>query len=148
MPGASFLLPLLLLLPHADPRRRNEQVFISVQDLATAHLNALTSPAAAGHRYILSGGRLSYDDIVDLARKAVPEMAHRWVKPEEVPVMRLPALDTQRGEKDLGFKCELMSVEVDELQLTQSLADTSAEDTIAAFAKQLFSLEAEGKRGA
>ncbi|ORY92502.1 hypothetical protein BCR35DRAFT_348890 [Leucosporidium creatinivorum] len=105
-------------------------VFISVHDLAGAHLNALTSPASFGHRYILSGGRLTYDNIVDLARKAVPEMAHRWIKPEGVPVMSLPTLDSESAERDLGFKY------------------TSAEDTVAAMARQLFALEAEAKDAA
>lgn len=53
------------------------QAFVNVLDVAKAHISALTNPVAAGKRYLLVAGPLTYDDIVSKVSKLYPEQAGR-----------------------------------------------------------------------
>lgn len=37
--------------------------WVDVRDVARAHVNALVTPAAAGERWIVNGGKASYEDV-------------------------------------------------------------------------------------
>lgn len=114
-------------------------------DVAKAHISALIAPEAAGKRYLLVGGPMSFKDIVAYAQKAVPNQASRWSLPKELEKReeKEVKVDASPAEKDLGFKCEsnggrrIRRRRVDPHGPT---ADTSAEETVKAFAEQLLSL--------
>ncbi|ALN73741.1 NAD-dependent epimerase/dehydratase family protein [Aureimonas sp. AU20] len=53
---------------------------VDVRDVAAAHVAALTHPAAAGRRFIVSGGALSLMDIADELRASFPQLARRMPK--------------------------------------------------------------------
>jgi nucleoside-diphosphate-sugar epimerase len=83
--------------------------FVDVRDVAKAHIGALKNPDAAGRRYLLVGGRFSYEEAAKAIAKAVPEAASRFPSVEGAPFSPLFKVDSSAAEKDFGFKCELPS---------------------------------------
>ncbi len=59
---------------------------VDVRDVAELHLLAMTSPAAAGERFLGSGAFLWYSDIARIIRDGMPDIA------EQVPTRRMPDL--------------------------------------------------------
>ncbi|KAK0385632.1 hypothetical protein NLU13_6809 [Sarocladium strictum] len=85
-------------------------VWVSVQDVALAHLRALEVPEASGGRYLLAAGVYCNQEIADVARKVAPK--HEASIPRGVPGRREAdthfGVDAQRTECVLGIKWQSM----------------------------------------
>lgn len=52
-------------------------VYTDVRDLAEAHLKAVTTPEASGKRFVICAGQVSSQEIADLLRGSIAELAER-----------------------------------------------------------------------
>ncbi|KAI5478174.1 ketoreductase [Pseudohyphozyma bogoriensis] len=97
--------------------------YVNVIDIAKAHVGAIVhNKVASGKRYLLIAGRHSRPEAARLAAKAVPEMAHRFPSIAGAPFAPAYNFDSKAAEEDFGFTY------------------IGYEETIAAWAKQIFSL--------
>lgn len=74
-----------------------------MRDLAIAHTEALTNPAAANQRFLVGTGYLSYKRIVDLLRERMPELGNRLAK-EGASHPLEPLLDDSKTKELLHFQ--------------------------------------------
>lgn len=103
----------------------------------------MTKPVAAGKRYILASGRISFEEVARLAVKAVPELASRIVSAAGAPFAESFLFDGSDAERDLGIKCGLNCTSMyraARLTSSPSLADATLEECTAKFAKQVAAL--------
>ncbi|RSL41763.1 hypothetical protein CEP53_012572 [Fusarium sp. AF-6] len=81
-------------------------VWVSVQDVALAHLKALQVPEAGGERYLLAAGVYCNQEIADVARKTAGE--HKAKIPRGSPGSRQAdthfGIDASETERVLGIK--------------------------------------------
>jgi NADPH-dependent methylglyoxal reductase len=79
--------------------------FVNVSDVAKAHVAALTSPSAAGKRYLVSAGPFNNTEVGHLMAKAVPGQAHRIPHTDGAPFATAFKIDSAPSVQDLGIKC-------------------------------------------
>ncbi|ORY92490.1 hypothetical protein BCR35DRAFT_348878 [Leucosporidium creatinivorum] len=96
--------------------------FVNVVDVARAHTLAAQTPIAAGKRYGMAAGYVTYEEIGRVAAEAVPDHAYCWPHTEGKQAEPLVHFESSTVEKDLGFKY------------------IGLEETVASFARQMFSL--------
>jgi len=104
--------------------------YTDVRDIATAHIKAATLPEAAGQRFVICAGKISSQEISDMLRKDIPELAERT--PEGTP-----------GKDTLGenaFDCSSAKAEK-----VLGLTFRSKEETFVELAKQLLEIEKQEK---
>ncbi|KAM0756045.1 NAD-P-binding protein [Meredithblackwellia eburnea MCA 4105] len=79
--------------------------YVNVRDVAEAHVKAVTSPAAAGKRYLLIGGRYSMERNAYLLAQYFPEHKERipLVTEEEAEFRPTLTVDSESARKDLGL---------------------------------------------
>jgi nucleoside-diphosphate-sugar epimerase len=99
-----------------------------IQDIATAHISAITSPEASGQRFIICGGQISSQQISDILRKDISQLADRT--PEGTP-----------GKDGLGENAFICSSEKAKKFL--ELTFRSKEETFVDLAKQLLHIEGQ-----
>lgn len=78
---------------------------VDVRDLATAHVNALSTKEAGGHRFLISSpGYWSYQALSEQVRKQFPALASRIPKGNPGQDIKKPiaVLDSSKAEKILG----------------------------------------------
>lgn len=79
---------------------------VDVRDVASAHIAAMTTPEAAGKRYLLlaDGPSITFLDVADVLRERFGELAAK-VPTEEAPGEELPPLviHNERAKRELGF---------------------------------------------
>lgn len=80
--------------------------FVDVQDVAKAHIGALTTPEAQGKRYLLVGGQFNYEEAAKAIVKAVPEAEKAFPHVEGKAFAPSFAVDASAAEKAFGFTCE------------------------------------------
>ncbi|KAM0756030.1 NAD-P-binding protein [Meredithblackwellia eburnea MCA 4105] len=79
--------------------------YVNVRDVAEAHVKAVTSPAAAGKRYLLIGGRYSNEKNAFLLAQFFPEHKERIPTVTEEEAKFEPTLETdgESARRDFGF---------------------------------------------
>lgn len=109
-PNFATVHPLSLFSPNAANAdtvlSASQQHMVDVEDVARAHYGAVTKPAAAGKRYLVSGGRFNYDEVARLAVQACPELANKLPKVEKKPLPPSFMYDGKPAEEVFGFKCK------------------------------------------
>lgn len=80
--------------------------FVDVRDCALALVKAVTTPAAAGKRYLLISGEFSHARIAQILRASLPQYASRIPEMTDAEAVfpPHPKFDTKAAELDLGFK--------------------------------------------
>jgi dihydroflavonol-4-reductase len=96
-PGTSGELLLRLLSGAVPLAPRLSFSLVDVRDVAEAHVMAMTSPEAGGHRHILSEREMSILELAEVLRRHFPELAHRLPR-REAPdwLVRLAGLFDRR----------------------------------------------------
>ncbi|KAK9474341.1 uncharacterized protein V1510DRAFT_401428 [Dipodascopsis tothii] len=83
-------------------------LWVDVRSVAQAHVRALTAPASAGQRYLVSKTRYSWSQVVGIIEREFPELAPRLpTGPRDVPPAGLDVffgLDGSKAERDLGVE--------------------------------------------
>lgn len=105
-------------------------VYTDVRDLAQAHLNAITTPAASGKRFIICAGQVSSQEIVDFLREKFE------VLKERTPV-------GVNGGNKLDPNAYICSNE--QAKKVLGVSFRSKEETFVDLAKQLLEIEAKEK---
>ncbi|KAI9673130.1 MAG: methylglyoxal reductase (NADPH-dependent) gre2 [Caeruleum heppii] len=78
--------------------------FVDVRDVAEAHLRAYECPDAAGQRYFIVSDNYSYQQVVDIIRKKVPELKHRTPEGQGgAPLPETYKVSNEKVKKDLGM---------------------------------------------
>jgi nucleoside-diphosphate-sugar epimerase len=102
--------------------------FCDVRDVALAYLKAYEVPEAANQRFLVAGGRYSYQMVCDIIRRVIPEIRNKV--PEGTPGsgigMDVYNIDTSKSQKVLGLSYKT---------LDECITDT---------AKSLYALEKAG----
>ena len=101
-------------------------VYTGVKDLTEAHILAATIPEASGQRFIICEGQISSQEISDILRKNIPELAERT--PVGIPGgnkldPNAYTCSSAKAEKELGIRFR------------------SKEETFVELAKQLLEIE-------
>jgi nucleoside-diphosphate-sugar epimerase len=79
--------------------------YADVRDIATAHLLAYTTPAAANQRYMISNAPYSYQIFCDIIRKNFPDLAATTPEGDaNKPLPPVYQLDTSKSITELGLK--------------------------------------------
>ncbi|KAI9672906.1 MAG: methylglyoxal reductase (NADPH-dependent) gre2 [Trizodia sp. TS-e1964] len=107
-------------------------LYTDVRDLATAHLNALTNAEAANKRFLVCAGRVASQEIADILRSNIPELAER------VPVGK-PGSD--------GLEAGAMKIDNSRVRELLGVSFTSVESTFADLGKQCIELEKKEAAG-
>ena len=103
-------------------------VYADVRDVAEAHVRAAEEEEAGGQRFVVSNGQVSSQNIADVLRAGIPELAERT--PEGV-----------RGGNPLSKN--MYSLKATKVKTVLDLEMRSIEETFVDLGKQL--LEIEGK---
>ncbi|EPS38135.1 hypothetical protein H072_8144 [Dactylellina haptotyla CBS 200.50] len=75
--------------------------FVDVRDVADAHIKALQVEEAKGQRFLNCGGYFTWEEVIDILRKAYPENEYPAPTGEEAP---LAVFDTKKSIEVLGLK--------------------------------------------
>ncbi|KAI9727206.1 MAG: hypothetical protein M1834_008466 [Cirrosporium novae-zelandiae] len=75
--------------------------YVHVRDVAEAHVKALNPNIKNGSKYLLSGPKVSWKDIVDILQKKYPKV--NWKLKADTPGASWPT-DTTKAEMELGMK--------------------------------------------
>jgi nucleoside-diphosphate-sugar epimerase len=79
--------------------------FADVRDVALAHVLAYEKDAAAGQRYLISGGSYMYQWIADIIRAKFPELESKTPKGNTgASLPSVYSVDTSKASKELGIK--------------------------------------------
>ncbi|KAF2135654.1 uncharacterized protein K452DRAFT_346791 [Aplosporella prunicola CBS 121167] len=83
-------------------------LFVDVRDLALAHALAVESPAAAGQRFFLVGGKFSNKEIVQIIAAEFPELRAKLpegdaLKPGDYPERGSYGFDSSKAKEVLGL---------------------------------------------
>lgn len=113
-------------------------IVVDVRDVAAAHVAAMVSPQAGGHRYPMGNGTYSLMDMARILKTAMPDRAHKMPR-LEVPdwLVRLAAFvdrDIRGNLAELGVVKRADASDAEQL-LGRKLI--SAEDTTIAAARSL-----------
>jgi nucleoside-diphosphate-sugar epimerase len=76
-PGTSASLILRLMDGSIPMSARFYFPVVDVRDVAEAHVRAMTSPNAGGHRFPVAGPPMAFIDVAHIIRKAMPEFSKR-----------------------------------------------------------------------
>jgi nucleoside-diphosphate-sugar epimerase len=91
---------------------------VHVKDVAEAHIKALDDRVPDGSKYLLSGNKASWKDVVNILKKDYPGVPFKLAEGVEGDSW---AVDTTRAETELGIKWRSLSSIVHEV-MDQQLA--------------------------
>ncbi|KAI9328453.1 hypothetical protein DFJ73DRAFT_665260 [Zopfochytrium polystomum] len=94
--------------------------YVDVRDVAIGHVQAMTVPEAAGHRFVLSAGHHTFYQVLDILRAAYPDRSFPVDGPPSSP---WPNEVSAKAEKVLG--------------ITFRSLDTTVRDTAASLVESL-----------
>ena len=112
-----------------------------VRDVADAHLAAMTTPSASGHRFALSSGTLSLIEIGKVVGEACPGEARRlprWTLPDRV--VRLAAVLSPQARAAVPELGRRKSLDTSPARDILGLSARSPEDAVAAMAQSIAQL--------
>lgn len=85
-------------------------IWVDVRDLALAHVRAMESPEAGGKRFLLTAGHFANTQIVDILRRAFPELDDQLPRGDEAlkegampPQGEIYTYDNSRSKEVLGI---------------------------------------------
>lgn len=113
-------------------------IVVDVRDVAAAHVAAMTSPQAGGHRYPMGNGTYSLMDMARILKTAMPERAHKMPR-LEVPdwLVRLAAFVDKDIRGNLAELGVVKRADASEVQALLGRQLISAEDATIASARSL-----------
>jgi nucleoside-diphosphate-sugar epimerase len=137
-PGTSAALVLRLLDGTIPMTPRIYFTVIDVRDVAEAHVAAMTSRAAGGHRFPMGMGTLSLHDISGVVRHALPQFA-RKIPRLQAPdwLVRVTAMFDRDMRGNIGELGVMRPTDPSEVVKLLGHPLISAEDAIVATAKSL-----------
>lgn len=105
-------------------------IWVDVRDVAFAHVRAMEVPEAGGKRFFLAAGYFSNKKILDVIRKAYPELEEKLPSKnsEDDFPSQIFAIDHSRSEQILGI--EYRSFDAAIIDTVKSLREVGASDSV------------------